>query len=158
MLFAIIFAFMPVVASEVDVSVSAQIVVNKESPTETDVIVIFINQTQSEVSLSLENDDADQFEMLHITAETIDGIPIAETDMAKAFKARIVRDGSSRTQPISPGEKYEMVLPLSQFFDLPAHRGYSVAGFAGDVIYVNGILKPIQFKATKARKIGDTQP
>ena len=96
--------------------------------------------------------------MLHITEETIDGIPIAETDMAKAFKARDVRTGSSRTQSISPGEKYEMVFPLSQFFDLPAHRGYSVTGFADKFIYVNGVLKPIHFNAAKARKIGDTQP
>ena len=135
-------------AADMVPSISARISAGAESPTDTDLTVTITNSTGNSVLFIGENDVADQWEALHIRVTTAGG-PVEETTHGKAIKARDERTGSTNECTIQPGEKHDIVIPLSRFFMLPAHGGFTVSGTADDVLLVGEKVMPFQFSAVK---------
>lgn len=135
-------------AADVVPTISARISASMESPTETDLTVTILNSTVNSILFMGENDVADQWEALHIRVTTAGG-PVAETAHGMAIKARKARTGSTTECTIQPGEKHEIVIPLSLFYILPAHDGFTVSGKADDVLLVGEKVMPFQFSAVK---------
>ena len=136
--------------AEVVPTTSAQIVANKDSPTETDLVLTISNPTKTAVSVLLPNDDDDRFEMLNLKVTNKEGAPVAESDKAKAFKAREVISGSSAVWDIDPGKKHEVIIPLSIYFCLPTNSEYTVTGTADNMVDMGDKVIPVFFKVTKA--------
>jgi len=135
-------------AADLVPTISARISASAESPLDTDLTVTIINSTGNSILFMGENDVADEMESLHIRVTTAGG-PVAETTHGKAIKDRDVRTGSTNECTILPGGKHDIVIPLSQFFMLPAHGGFTVAGKSDDVLLVGGKVMLFEFNAVK---------
>ena len=63
-------------ASENKPSITAQLAPNKESPSETDLVIVIGNKTKEKVSLTLPRYDGERFEILNLIVTTPDGQPV----------------------------------------------------------------------------------
>ena len=97
----------------------------------------------------IDNDFSDLFEALNLKVSTVDGVLVEESAKAKEFRTRDERTGSTSSRTIEKEKSEEITIPLSEYFNLPAHEGYIVSGNSNDLVWIGKKATPISFKATK---------
>ena len=134
-------------------TVTAKIVANQETPTETDLLVTITNPGEAEVTLVVDNDVGNQFDALQLKITTSDGSTVSESAAGKQIKESVTCIGSTALTSLTKGQSRGIVIPLSQYFDLPAHGAYTVTGATNDILWVGEKETRISFKATKATMV-----
>lgn len=141
---------MAIIASEEKPSIIAKLVANKDSPTETDLMVVVGNKSKKKVSLSLPRYDGALFQALNLIVTTPDGQPVPYSDRGKAIKAGEVMRVSERPVIVAPGEETKVNLSLSQFYVLPINGKFTVSGSSTDLVWLGGKPNPIEFTTPKS--------
>ena len=148
--FVLLLISMSVMASEIKPSITAQLAANKDSPTETDLVVVVANTTKGKVSLALPRYDGELFQILNLNVTTLDGQLVPLSDRGKAIKAGEVMRVSERTVIVAPGGETKVNLSLSQFFVLPPNGKFTVFGSSKNLVWLGDKPNPIEFTSTKS--------
>lgn len=148
--FVLLLVAMAILASEEKPTILAQLIANKDSPTETDLVLIVGNSTKKKVSLTLSRYVDDRFEKLNLKVTGLDGNPVPLSNRAKELKARKARYSSDVCLNVTPGEDVKVEIDLSQYYILPAKGGYTVTGASQNLVWLAETPYPIDFITMKS--------